>query len=116
MALLAALQQYISVMVQNLCKKGRLCVNPPRSYGPKGRGQLQIGYPVCDPPKGRGRIVVLFRQCGDSQIPGIPHSHLGRHRLHHTADRQNIHGVHHSLPDIAVPIESSVPVAKAFCP
>ena len=115
-ALFLALQQHIAVVVQNFRKKHRPGVHTSCSYGPKRRRQLQAVHPVRNPPKSCGRVVILLRQGGYPHIPGIPHSKLRGHGLHHAPHRHNIHRIRDSLPDIAVPIITAVPVPKLLVP
>ena len=116
MTLRLLLQEHIAVMVQDPGKKGGSGVHSSCPYGCKGGGQFQVGHAVGDPSQGRGRIVILLRQGGDAQVPGVPHPKLGRNRVHHTADRHDIHGICDGLPDVGVSVISSVPVAEFLFP
>ena len=95
-------QKDLSVMIQDLREENGLRIDPAVGDGRISAGELQVGNSLGDAAQGRGRVIIRFCQGGDPEIPGIFHSQLGRHCLHHTADGHDIHRINDTVADGAV--------------
>lgn len=115
MGLRRVVDQHLAVVINNLRKEHRLCVDAAVGDSGIGRRHLQVGHAVGDSAQGQSRVVVRIGQRCDAEVLRVFHTELRCNGLHQTADRNDVHGIDDTVPDAGIAlITGAVPVGEGL--